>query len=165
MLGEIFNGNGVVVAPQQKQDPALWDEITVSLIAPQPEGDEESPGLNSIIEQAAAAMRDSGQNFATLQRQERTVDHKPAQLFKAQYREKSTGRDWVEELVFIEGPDNEIYSVALKCAPQNLARLEPVLKGILDSWKLPEPTPPAADDETTSAPSAAPAKPSPVQPH
>ena len=61
-------------------------------------------------------MREAGQNFQTLQRQQRTVDAKPAEMLKAQYREKATGRDWIEELVFIEGPDNEIYSVALKCA-------------------------------------------------
>src|SRR5215469_7389849 len=38
-LGEVFGGNGVVVAPEQKQDRALWDEITVALVAPAPEGD------------------------------------------------------------------------------------------------------------------------------
>ena len=73
-------------------------------------------------------MREGGQNFETLQRQQRTVDHKPAQMLKVRYREKATGHDWIEELVFIEGPDEEIYSVALKCAPENLARLEPVLE-------------------------------------
>ena len=52
-------------------------------------------------------MRDAGQNFQTLQRQSRTVDGKPAQLLKAQYREKKSDLDWIEELIFIEGPDNK----------------------------------------------------------
>jgi len=149
-LGEVFGGNGVVVAPEQKQDRALWDEITVALVAPAPEGDEEGPGLNGIVEQSATAMREAGQNFVTLQRQDRTVDHKPAQLLKVQYREKASGRDWVEELVFIEGPENEIYSVALKCAPQNVAKLEPAFEGVLRSWVLPE----AEDEKGDGNPSA-----------
>ena len=151
MLGEVFDGNGVVVAPPQKEDRALWYEITLAMVTPSPEGDEEGPGLNGIIEQAMAAMREAGQNFVTLQRQERTVDHQPAQMLKARYREKATGHDWVEEMIFIQGPENEIYSVALKCAPLDLARLEPVLKGVLESWMLPQPEPPA-DDSDESAP-------------
>jgi hypothetical protein len=163
MLGEVFAGNGVVVAPPQKEDRALWDGITLAMVAPAPEGDEEGLGLNGVIQQAAAGMREAGQNFESLQRQERTVDHNPAQMLKAQYRDKSTGRDWVEELVFIEGPEKEIYSVALKCAPQNVARLEPVLNGVLKSWTLPEPEVPQPDTDgsspTQSAPQAPPAQP------
>jgi len=141
MLGEVFGGNGVVVAPEQKEDRALWDAITVALVAPAPEGDEEGPGLDGIVEQSAVAMREAGQNFVTLQRQERAVDHKPAQLLKVQYKEKTSGRDWIEELVFIQGPENEIYSVALKCAPQNVGKLEPAFAELLRSWALPEAEP------------------------
>jgi len=165
MLGDVFDGNGVVVAPPQKEDRALWYEITLAMVAPSPEGDEEGPGLNGIIEQAMAAMREAGQNFVTLQRQERTIDHQPAQMLKARYREKATGHDWVEEMIFIQGPENEIYSVALKCAPQDLARLEPVLKGVLESWTLPHPEPPAVDsDDSPPTQSAPPAKAPAAQP-
>ncbi|MGA8878499.1 MAG: hypothetical protein WB555_23360 [Candidatus Korobacteraceae bacterium] len=156
MLGEVFAGNGVVVAPQQKEDRALWDAITVALVVPPPEGDEEGPGLNGIVEQSSTAMREAGQNFVTLQRQERTIDHKPAQLLKVQYKEKTSGRDWIEELVFIEGPDNEIYSVALKCAPQNVAKLEPAFAEVLRSWTLPEAEPVESDDEKTPPAQSAP---------
>ncbi|HUI83170.1 MAG TPA: hypothetical protein VL240_03055 [Candidatus Binatia bacterium] len=155
MLGEVFDGNGVVIAPPQKEDRALWDGITLAMVAPPPEGDEEAAGLDAIVGQAAAGMRDAGENFVTLQRRQRTVAHNPAQMLKAQYREKSTGREWLEEVVFIEGPDNEIYSVALRCAPQNFARLEPTLNGVLASWRLPEPEAPAGADR--NAPATAPA--------
>ena len=158
MLGEVFAGNGVVVAPEQKEDRALWDAITVALVAPAPEGDEEGPGLNGIVEQSATAMREAGQNFVTLQRQDRTVDHKPAQLLKVQYQEKASGRDWVEELVFIEGPENEIYSVALKCAPQNVAKLEPAFAEVLRSWVLPE-AGPGEDEGAAGPPAKTPARP------
>jgi len=152
MLGEIFGGHGVVIAPVQKQDRTQWDEITVAMVAPPPEGDAEGLGLNGIIQQATSGLRESGQSFQTLQRQERTVDNKPAQMLKVQYLEKATGRNWIEEMVFIEGPDNEIYSVALKCAPENLARREPVLASTLANWTLLEPEPPP-DIPDESAPS------------
>ncbi|HLI63091.1 MAG TPA: hypothetical protein VKV05_06805, partial [Terriglobales bacterium] len=165
MLGEVFAGNGVVVAPPQKEDRALWDNITLALVAPAPEGDDESPGLNGIIEQAAADMRQTGQNFVTLQRQERIVDHQPAQMLKAQYRQESNGREWIEEVVFIEGPQNEIYSVALKCAPRNLPRLEPVLAEVLRSWKLPEPEAPPEEPPAQATPPAKTPPPQPTQQH
>jgi hypothetical protein len=154
MLTDSFAAHGVAIAPTQKQDPTLWDEITVTMVVPPPQGDEEGIGLDGVIQQATTGLRESGQSFETLQRQQRTVDHKPAQLLKVQYREKSTGHDWIEELIFIEGPDNEIYSVALKCAPENLARREPVLTGVLRSWSLPEPEPPvdAPGDEAPAQP-------------
>ena len=161
MLGEVFDGNGVVVAPPQKIDKALWDEITVALILPPAQGDEEQVSLDGLIEQASKSMREGGQNFETLQRQQRTVDHKPAQMLKVRYHEKATDHDWVEQLVFIQGTDGEMYSVALKCSPENLARLEPVFASVLESWMLPEPEPPAgaaedAPKQATPSPKAAP---------
>ena len=158
VLGEVFGGNGVVVAPEQKEDRALWDTITVALVAPPPEGDEEGPGLNGIVTQAADSMRAAGQNFVTLQRQERTVDHKPAQLLKVQYQEKASGRQWIEELVFIQGPESEIYSVALKGAPQNVTKLEPALQTVLASWTLPPAEPEQGEDEE-KPPAKTPSKP------
>lgn len=138
MLGEIFDGNGVVIAPAQAGDHALWDEITVALIAPAPEHGHEVT-LDGIVEQASSSMRQAGQNFVTLQRQERTVDHDPAQLLKVSYHDSSTGREWMEEVVFIQGPENEIYSVALKSSPEHLARLEPAFREVMASWTLPPP--------------------------
>jgi hypothetical protein len=31
----------------------------------------------------------------------------------------------------------------LKCSPESLAHLEPIFAGVLESWLLPEPEPPA----------------------
>lgn len=142
MLGEVFDGNGVVVAPAQKEDRALWDVITVALVSSS--SDNAPAALNEIIEHATAAMRDTTQAFETLQRQDRTVDQYPAQMLKTRYRENASGHDWVEELVFIQGPQNEVYSVSLKCAPGHLARMEPGLKRVLDTWKLEDEEPPSS---------------------
>jgi hypothetical protein len=162
ILGEIFAGHGVVVAPPQTQDRALWSAITVAMVVPPPEGDEDPVDLNGVIEQATSGLRERGQDFETLQRQQRTVDHKPAQLLKVRYQGKPDTRDWIEEMIFIEGPDNEIYSVALKSSPQDLARLEPLFSKVLASWTLPEPEPPpGATDETPPKPKTTP----PAKPH
>jgi len=171
MLGDIFDGNGVVVAPPQNGDRAVWDEVTVALVIPPPEGDEDPVSIDQAIEKAVSSVREGGQNFETLQRQRRTVDGKPAELVKLHYIEKSTGREWIEELIFVEGPESEIYSVALKSGPSSLARMEPLFVRIVESWKLLEIEPvPGANDEgkapakkpgTTAAPSKSVAPPSP----
>jgi hypothetical protein len=163
MLGEIFNGNGVVVAPPQKQERALWDAVTVALVIPSPEGDEDPVTIDQAIEKAVSSVRESGQSVETLRRQERTVDGKPAQSVRLHYVEKPTGREWIEELVFVEGPDSEIYSVVLKCAPTSLAVMGPPFSRIVDSWTLPEakPAPGATDEDAPPAKaSAAPTAPS-----
>jgi len=147
MLGEVFDGNGVVVAPAQKQARELWDEVTVALVIPAPEGDEEPVTAAEAIAQAVSSVRKSGQSFETLQRQQRTVNGKPAELVKLHYTEQSNGHEWVEELVFIEGPDSEIYSVALKTAPATLPTMEPLFQRIVESWKLPEAAPPPGATE------------------
>jgi hypothetical protein len=164
MMGDIYGGNGVMVAPAQRDQQPVSDEITVAMVAP-PKDAGEALGLDGIIQQAADGMREAGQNFQTLQRAQRTVDAKLAEMLKAQYREKTTGRDWIEELVFIEGPDNEIYSVALKTVPQNMPKLEPVFTEVVRTWRLPEPEAPP-DDEATPAPAAPSNKtPATTQPH
>jgi hypothetical protein len=151
MLGEILGGNGVVVAPPQKQEREDWDEVTVALVVPAPKEDEAPVGLDRAIAQAVSRVRESGQDLETLQRQQRRVDDKPAELLKVRYGDKNTGQQWIEELVFIEGPESEIYSVALKCAPASLAHIEPQFSRILESWTLPEAMPVPSDVKPPNA--------------
>jgi hypothetical protein len=122
------------------------------LILPPPKGDAEPVSVDQLVEQTMASLREGGQNVETVQRQVRTIAGKPAQLLTLRYREKETAHDWIEKLALIEGNDGEIYSVALKCSPQSLAKLEPVLASVLQSWKMPEPVPPAADASDDNAP-------------
>jgi hypothetical protein len=142
ILGDAYV-NGVILAPQQKLDRQLWDAVTVAAIVLPPEPNHLATSINDVIETAMAGLRESGRNPETLQRQQRTVDGKPAQMIKVRYHDQETARDWVEELVFIEGPEQEIYSVALKCAPEHLKSMEPSLAAILRSWKLKEATVPS----------------------
>ncbi len=122
VLGEVLDGNGVVVAPPQKVERENWDEVTVALVIPPPQSAADAVTIDQLIDQAVSSVRESGQSFETLERQRRRVDGKPAQLVKLHYVEKGSGREWIEELIFVEGPDAEIYSVALKCAPSSMVR-------------------------------------------
>ncbi|MGA9564673.1 MAG: hypothetical protein WBS19_04035 [Candidatus Korobacteraceae bacterium] len=148
MLGEILGGNGIVVAPAQSQAREDWDEVTVALVMPAPQGDEAAVSIDQAIARAVSQVRESGQGLETMQRQQRRVDEKPAELLKVRYTDKNSGQKWVEELVFIEGPDSEIYSVGLKCAPSSLARMEPQFSKIVESWTLPEAKPVPPDEKS-----------------
>jgi hypothetical protein len=161
VLGEIFAGHGVVIAPQQTGNRELWNAVTVAMVVPPPDNNEEPLGLDGVIKEATSGLREQGQDFETVQRQQRTVDHKPAELLKVRYQDKKTGREWIEEMVFVEGPDNEIYSVALKSSPQDVSKLEASFNQLLASWTLPEPEPPpGATEKTPPQPKpAAPVKP------
>jgi len=148
MLGEILGGNGIVVAPTQSQSREDWDEVTVALVVPAPQADEAPVSIDQAIARAVSRVREGGQDLETVQRQQRRVDDKPAELMKVRYTDKNSGQQWVEELVFIEGPDSEIYSVGLKCGPSSLARMEPQFSRIVQSWTLPEAKPVLPDEKS-----------------
>ena len=163
VLGEVFEGKGVVVAPAQKQEREYWDEVTVALVVPPPHSGADAVTIDQLIEQAVSSVRASGQSFETLERQRRRVDGKPAQMLKLHYADKADGREWIEELVFVEGPDAEIYSLMLKCAPASASKIEPAFSHIVDSWTLPEveppadaPAAPASPDKSASPPASTP---------
>ncbi len=160
MLGEVFEGAGVMVAPPQKLDRELWDSVTVALVIPPPQGNDEPVTIGDAIAQAVAGVSRSGQSFETEQRQQRTVNGNPAQMVKMHYTDKATGHAWTEELVFIEGPDLAIYSVALKSSTATISRIEPLFARIVDSWNLPEAEPPPG----TTGDGAPAAKAKPVSP-
>jgi hypothetical protein len=134
VLGQAFD-NGVIVAPPQKTERALWDVVTVATVVPAPGENQTAPTVDDLISAATGNMQADGRNPQTLERQRRTVDGLPAQMIRLRYHDDE-GRDWIEELVFIAGPEQEVYSVALKAQPASIARLEPAFAGILRSWKL-----------------------------
>jgi hypothetical protein len=156
MLGEVFEGNGAVVAPPQKQEQQLWDSVTVARVIPPPQDKDDAMTAAEAITQAESGVRANGQNFQTLERRQRMVDGNPAEIVKLRYTENSTGRDWIEELVFIEGPSSEVYSLALKSSPSGLTAIEPQFSRIVDSWRLnaedQDAKPSAPADQTNSNP-------------
>jgi PsbP len=135
LLGEAF-GDGVVIAPQQSGERALWNVVTAAAVAPRSDAGESAGNIEQVIETAMANMRAAGRNPQTLERQQRTINGVPAEILELRYRDDETQRDWVEELAFIEGPDQDIYSLALKVKPEDISRLQPAFERMLRSWKL-----------------------------
>jgi len=155
VLGESM-GDGVVVAPRQTLARELWEVVTVAAVVPPPAEDQPAMSIDQVIQTAMSNMKASGHDAATLQRQERTVAGLAAQMIRIQYHDEPSDRDWVEELVFIEGPEREIYCIGLKAQAGTMAGLEPAFDGIVRSWKLApsgsaEPTVPSGKP-TTSVP-------------
>lgn len=156
MLGDY--GAGVIIAPNQTLDRELWDEVTVTTVIPPPVKEQSPLSIDDVIQTAMMNMRADDHAPTTLQRQERTVAGLPAQMIRIRYHDDPSGRDWIEQLVFIEGPDQQIYSVALKAQPGTISRLEPAFDSILRSWKLEsggnsETLPSSADSSSKPAPS------------
>ena len=134
-LGEAF-GNGIIVAPQQKAERMQWDEVTLAMVVPAANGSEASPSIDQLIDTAMKNLRDAGHKPETLQRQERLVGGLPAESIRIRYFDAETRGNWEEEIVFVEGPEQEVYSLALKARPENMAKLEPAFARIVRSWKL-----------------------------
>jgi len=129
-------GDGAIVAPQQTLDRELWDEVTVATVVGPPAENQPPLSIDQVIQTAMTNMRADDHDPTTLQRQERTVAGLPGQMIRIRYHDQASGRDWIEQLVFIEGPDQQIYSVALKGQPGTIKRLEPAFEAIVRSWKL-----------------------------
>lgn len=146
VVGDVFEGTGIVMAPPQNgKDKSEWNQVTSSVAnIPQVEG-KEPPTFDEIL---SIAMRDlPGKNVQTLQRTELTVARRPAELVKVKYDDPKTNKAWVEEIVFIDDED-AIYSTALRAAPEDLEKLEPVFRTIVATWRPSEeepavPPPPA----------------------
>ena len=59
MLGEVFAGNGVVVAPQQKEDRSLWDEVTAGRWCRLRKVTRTRSSIDHLIEQTMDNMREA----------------------------------------------------------------------------------------------------------
>ena len=135
VLGEAF-GNDVVIAPPQAGDRSLWNVVTVVAIHEPVNPAQGTVSIDQIIETAMDNMRAAGHIPATLERQARVVAGLPGQMLRLRYHDDATGRDWVEQLVFAEGPEQQVYSASLKAQPADFERLQPAFESILRSWKL-----------------------------
>ena len=140
MMGEVFEGDGVVVAPQQDGERTYWNQVTVAALPSaedNPEASDVPADLDETLQHMLDTMKQGTKTFETQQRRSEMVDELPAQFMKVRYLEEGTkGREWVEELTFVQGPDNVIYSIALKSSPETVAQLEPAYRAIVKSFEV-----------------------------
>jgi len=154
MVGDVMEGNGVVMAPPQPgKDKSLWDEITVSVTdLPEPEKGKERPSFDDILSVALQGL--PGNNVETLQRTEMTLHGRDAELVKVRYEDKETGKPWVEEIAFLDD-ELAIYSIALRATPDDVDALEETFRKIVATWR------PSDEPSAVPAKPAAPKKPAP----
>lgn len=151
VLGDVFEGTGVVMAPPQEgKDKSQWDQVTSSVsYVPETEGDQDAPTFDDVL--SAAMKQLPGKNVQTMQRTETVLVKRPAQLVKLQYDDPDTKKTWVEEIVFIDDGD-AIYSTALRAVPEDLEKLEPIFKTIVATWRPSEEAPAVPAPSTPKKP-------------
>jgi hypothetical protein len=135
-LGDSADSEGLVIAPAQPNKPAAqWSNVTITATdLPQPPAGKERPTFDELIGVVLESMR-PGVHPQTLERRQMAVDGLPAQFLKLKYVEE--GRTWIEEIVLIDA-DDVVYSLALRCTPEELASFEPIFKEIVGTWRAVE---------------------------
>ncbi len=137
-LGDTADSGGIVIAPPQANKPsARWSSITVAAtdIPPAPPGKQRA-SFDELIALVLDSMQ-PGTEPRTLERRQTSIDDLPAQVLKISYTDES-GVPWIEDIAMMDA-DDVIYSVALRCTPDELPSLEPTFKQILETWVLIEP--------------------------
>ena len=182
-LGGVFDGLGFVAAePHPGADSATWPQLTVAAIQPAAQNGSgtASPASAPAAESSAAISGTSISLDALvdvmltpegalasahiLERSRLLLNGANAQIVRVEFRDAAGNPNAVEEVALIEGDDGLVYSIALRCAPQDFDRLEPVFQQAAQSWHLqtadasPAPTP-SPVSHAAPLPSSAPAHP------
>ncbi len=137
-LGDIFDDLGFVVAePHAGVDSALWPQVNVAAIDVPPE--ETTPTGAPSLDAVVRVLLTPDGTFRTAETQQRTrllLNGAEAQVLKVLLRDDA-GNTSQEEVALIDGGDEGfVYTIALRCAPEEYARLEPVFQRILQSWRV-----------------------------
>ncbi len=72
-----------------------------------------------------------------------------AQIVRVRLHDDSKNTETIEAVALIEGDEGLVYSIALRCAPQDFTRLEPVFQKVIHSWRI---QPPATHSANPSQP-------------
>jgi hypothetical protein len=132
-LGPVYNGAGVVFAePDKERAQTDWNHITAAAIdLPEPAEGSERPSVNDLINQVMTPPE--GAAMHTVERMETAVGGYPAQVITAEVQE--SGKPVATERVAFIDADDVLYTVALRCAPADCRRLQPVFLKVLKSWR------------------------------
>jgi hypothetical protein len=129
-LGEVFEGAGFSVAePDPQRAAENLNQITATFID-LPQGDKPRPTASELIDIVLGSPAE-GTTQETVQRSREVVAGMPTEIVTLKMH--SAAGDWTERVALLDA-DEVVYAVALVCAPEDLARLEPVFKHVLESW-------------------------------
>jgi hypothetical protein len=156
-LGDVFENFGFVAAePHPGVDSALWPQLTVAAIdmPAQSGGTAAPPSLDSLVD---LVLTPEGSSTApqTLQRTRLLLNDAPAEIVRVQLHDEAGKPEAMEAVALIDGGEGFVYSIALRCAPEDFARLEPVFQQTASSWSIQAAVAPASTAPLSTAPSTA----------
>jgi hypothetical protein len=152
-LGDVFGDLGFVVAePHPGIDSAKWPQLTVAVVDVPPKKAGASRSLDSVVD---VILTPDG-TFTTSQTQQRSrllLNGNNAQIVRVLLHDAVSDSDSIEAVALIEGEESLVYSVALRCSPQDFERLEPAFQKAAHSWHIkPVAEPPATTEKTSTDP-------------
>lgn len=155
-LGDVFDELGFVVAePHEGSDPATWPQLTVASIDVPPAKDGTPRSLDSVVE-ILLTPDGTFTSAETLQRSHLMIRGAEAEVLKVKLHDEGAKTDSIEEIALIDGGDGLVHSIALRCAPEEIDRLDPVFQRAAHSWHVneddDEPAPPAKPKPAPAAP-------------
>lgn len=159
-LGDIFEDLGFVVAePHPGTDSATWPQLTVASIDVPPPKDRNgaassTPSLDALVD-IVLTPDGSFTSAETLQRSRMLLNGADAEIVRVQLHDDAHKTESIEAVALIAGDEGLVYSIALRCAPEDFARLEPVFLRAAHSWHIRQDAAPPAHPSVT--PSASPA--------
>ena len=158
-VGEIFDGLGFVTAePHAGTDPSAWPQLTVAAIeVSAKEGDAYKPSLDALVERMLTP-EGALASAHVLERSSLLLNGANAQIVRVGLPEEAGSTEAIETVALIEGEEGLVYSVALRCSPPDVNRLEPVFRQAIESWRLEN------AEASSAAPTSAPPIPTSVQP-
>jgi hypothetical protein len=135
-LGDIFDDLGFVVAePHAGIDSATWPQLTVAAIDVPAQKNGAAQSLDSLVD-IVLTPDGSFTSAETLQRTRLLLNGSEAEILRVQLHDTAHQADSNEAIALISGDDGLVYSIALRCAPQDFPRLEPVFQKAAHSWHI-----------------------------
>ena len=161
-LGNVFDDLGFVAAePHPGVDSASWPQLTVAAIdvPPAKAGSDASstrPSLDALVD-IVLTPDGSFTSAETLQRTRLPLNGADAEIVRVQLRDANAKAEAMEAVALIEGDEGLVYSIALRCAAQDFARLEPVFQRAARSWHIRQSAAQPAHQQPAHKPEAQPA--------
>lgn len=134
VLGEVYDGHGVSLAPPQDGDPSQWANVTVAALEiPQTEG-KNPPTVEDLVTSLVGKMAEQAQNMETVRRSDERLAHHPAQLLQVRYDEN--GKRWGETIVALDGENGSFFTIVYKARVADEAKYQAQVQAILRSFRL-----------------------------
>jgi hypothetical protein len=135
-LGDVFDDLGFVVAePHPGVDAATWPQLTIAAIDVPPQKSGNATSLDSLVE-IVLAPDGSFTSAETLQRTHLILNGSNAEIVRVLLHDEAGNTGATEAIALIEGDEGLVYSIALRCAPGEFARLEAVFQKTIRSWRI-----------------------------